>query len=132
MPIYTPPLRDQQFVLHEVLGAVDALRKMPRYAELDADTVNQVVEEAGKFCAEQLLPINQSGDAEGCHYDAKSHAVRAPAGFKEAYAVFRDARLARARRRRRVRRPGHCPTCCRSPSTRCSTRPTRPGRCIRA
>ena len=91
MLIYTPPLRDQQFVLHEVLGAVDALRKMPRYAELDADTVNQVVEEAGKFCAEQLLPINQSGDAEGCHYDAKSHAVRAPAGFKEAYAVFRDA-----------------------------------------
>src|SRR5262245_4024195 len=91
MPIYTPPLRDQQFVLHEVLGAVDALRKMPRYAELDADTLNQVVEEAGKFCAEQLLPINQSGDAEGCHYDAKTHAVRAPAGFKEAYAVFRDA-----------------------------------------
>src|SRR5688500_6139716 len=76
MPIYTPPLRDQQFVLHEVLGAVDALRKMPRYAELDA---------------EQLLPTNQSGDAEGCHYDGKSHAVRAPAGFKEAYAVFRDA-----------------------------------------
>jgi alkylation response protein AidB-like acyl-CoA dehydrogenase len=91
MPLYTPPLRDQQFVLHEVLGAVDVLRKMPRYAELDVDTVNQVVEEAGKFCAEQLLPLNQSGDAEGCHYDAEERAVRTPAGFRRAYELFCEA-----------------------------------------
>ena len=62
-------MRDQQFVLHEVLGAVDALKQMPRYAELDADTVNQVVEQAGKFCEDELMPINRSGDAEGCSYD---------------------------------------------------------------
>ena len=63
MPIYTPPLRDQQFVMHEVLGAVDVLKAMPRYAEIDADTLNQVVEEAGKFCAEVLAPVNQAGEA---------------------------------------------------------------------
>ena len=106
MPIYTPPLRDQQFVLHEVLGAVDALRRMPHYAELDVDTVNQVVEEAGKFCAEQLLPINQSGDAEGCAYDARNacgeDAGRLQAGLRS---VPRGG-LARAGGRCRVRRPG--------------------------
>ena len=91
MPSYKAPLRDQQFVLHEVLGAVDALREMPRYAELDADTVNQVVEEAGKFCEEQLLPINLSGDEEGCRYDADSKSVRTPKGFKAAYDAFREA-----------------------------------------
>ena len=71
MPIYKAPLRDQQFVIHEVLGAVDTLNALPRYADLDVDTINQVVEEAGKFCEELLLPINQSGDAEGCTYDAR-------------------------------------------------------------
>jgi alkylation response protein AidB-like acyl-CoA dehydrogenase len=91
MPSYKAPLRDQQFVLHEVLVAVDALRKMPRYAELDADTVNQVVEEAGKFCEEQLLPINLSGDEEGCRYDADSKSVHTPKGFKAAYDAFREA-----------------------------------------
>ncbi len=91
MPSYKAPLRDQQFVLHEVLGVVDALKEMPRYAELDADTVNQVVEEAGKFCEEVLLPINRSGDEEGCHYDAASRSVKTPTGFKEAYDAFRQA-----------------------------------------
>ena len=91
MPIYTPPLRDQQFVLHEVLHAVDELKAMPSYADMDADTLNQVVDEAGKFCAEVLLPLNRSGDEEGCTFDPATRVVRTPKGFKEAYAQFRDA-----------------------------------------
>jgi len=91
MPTYKAPLRDQQFVIHEVLHAVEALRAMPRYAELDADTVNQVIEEAGRFTEEVLLPINRSGDEEGCTYDPKTHEVRTPAGFAKAYAQFREA-----------------------------------------
>ncbi len=91
MPIFSPPLRDQQFVMHEVLGAVEHLRAMPRYAEIDTDTINQVIEEAGKFCVEQLLPINLSGDKQGCTYDAATHEVKAPAGFRPAYDAFREA-----------------------------------------
>ncbi|HUN94360.1 MAG TPA: acyl-CoA dehydrogenase C-terminal domain-containing protein, partial [Burkholderiaceae bacterium] len=88
MPIYTPPLRDQQFVMHEVLHAVDDLRQMKPYADIEADTVNHVVEEAGKFCAKELLPINRSGDEEGCTYDPKTHAVKVPQGFADAYAHY--------------------------------------------
>ena len=91
MPVYNPPLRDQQFVIHELLGAVDQLKTMPAYAEIDADTVNAVVEEAGKFCAEVLQPINRSGDEEGCHFDATARTVKAPAGFREAFDQFREA-----------------------------------------
>ena len=99
MPSYKAPLRDQQFVLHEVLGAVDALRQMPRYAELDADTVNQVIEEAGwgdyvytnDMTLSRVFRINRSGDEEGCIYDAKSRTVNTPRGFKEAYDAFREA-----------------------------------------
>ena len=91
MPIYTPPLRDQKFVVHEVLNVVPALKSMPRYRDIDADTVNQVLEESGKFCAETLLPLNRSGDEEGCAYDAATHAVKAPQGFRQAYEAFCEA-----------------------------------------
>ena len=91
MPTYKAPLRDQQFVIHELLGAVDALRAMPRYEQLDADTVNQVVEEAGRFTQDVLLPLNRSGDEEGCTHDKATHDVRTPAGFGAAFDQFREA-----------------------------------------
>jgi len=88
MPQYNPPLRDMQFVMHEVLNVTDELKMLPAHAEMDADTVNAVIEEAGKFCAEVLAPLNLSGDAEGCKLDKTTHEVTPPKGFKEAYAQF--------------------------------------------
>ncbi|MEO6319775.1 MAG: acyl-CoA dehydrogenase N-terminal domain-containing protein, partial [Polaromonas sp.] len=49
MPQYNPPLRDMQFVLHEVLKVTDELKVLPPHAEIDADTINAVLEEGGKF-----------------------------------------------------------------------------------
>lgn len=91
MLIYNPPLRDQRFVVHELLDAVSALSAMPRYAAIDVQLVDQVLEEAGKFCAEQLLPLNQTGDALGCVYDAQTRSVKTPEGFRQAYEVYREA-----------------------------------------
>jgi len=88
MATYTPPLRDIQFVMHELLGAVPLLNEIPAHAELDAETINAVLEEGGKFAAEVLLPINQSGDREGCVLDIATHEVRTPQGFKQAYAKY--------------------------------------------
>ncbi|MDE2369036.1 MAG: acyl-CoA dehydrogenase C-terminal domain-containing protein [Burkholderiales bacterium] len=85
MPTYTPPLRDMHFVLHELLGVADELARLPRHAEVDADTINAVLEEAGKFAAEVVFPLNQGGDLQGCTLDAATHAVRTPEGFKAAY-----------------------------------------------
>ncbi len=88
MPSYTPPLRDMQFVMHEVLQVTDVLRQIPRHADTDADTINAVLEEGGKFAAEVVFPLNISGDEEGCKLDKDTHAVTAPKGFKEAYARY--------------------------------------------
>ncbi len=88
MPTYTPPLRDMRFVLHEVLNVVDELKLLPAHADIDADTINAVLEEGGKFAAEVIAPLNQSGDAEGCTLDKATHEVKAPKGFKEAYAKY--------------------------------------------
>jgi alkylation response protein AidB-like acyl-CoA dehydrogenase len=88
MPTYTPPLRDMQFVMHEVLKVTDEFKTMPKHADVDADTINAVLEEAGKFASEVIFPLNISGDTEGCKLDKTSHEVKTPAGFKEAYKTY--------------------------------------------
>jgi len=88
MPTYNPPLRDMQFVLHEVFHVVDDLKQIPKHADMDADTINAVLEEGGKFAAEVTFPLNISGDTEGCTIDQKTHAVTTPKGFKEAYQKY--------------------------------------------
>jgi alkylation response protein AidB-like acyl-CoA dehydrogenase len=88
MPTYTPPLRDMQFVMHEVLKVSDEFKAMPPHAEVDVDTINAVIEEAGKFAAEVTFPLNISGDTEGCVLDKTTHEVKPPSGFKEAYAKY--------------------------------------------
>jgi alkylation response protein AidB-like acyl-CoA dehydrogenase len=88
MAQYTPPLRDMQFVQHELLEAVPTLKAIPAHAELDVDTVNAVLEEGGKFAAEVLHPLNIAGDREGCTLDRETHAVSTPQGFKAAYAKY--------------------------------------------
>ena len=88
MPSYTPPLRDMQFVMHEVFKVEDEFKAIPRHADVDAQTINAVLEEAGKFATEVTLPLNISGDTQGCTIDHATHAVTAPKGFKEAYARF--------------------------------------------
>ncbi len=88
MPQYNPPLRDMQFVMHEVLHVVDELKMLPAHADIDADTINAVLEEGGKFASQVIAPLNQSGDAEGCVLDKATHEVKTPAGFKAAYAKY--------------------------------------------
>jgi len=88
MPQYTPPLRDMHFVLHELLNVGDELKLMPKHADIDTDTINAVLEEGGKFCAEVTFPINRSGDEEGCTHDKATQSVRTPAGYKQAYAKY--------------------------------------------
>jgi alkylation response protein AidB-like acyl-CoA dehydrogenase len=77
-----------QFVMHEVLKVTDDYLAMPRHAEVDADTINAVLEEGGKFAAEVIFPLNISGDEEGCALDKTTHEVTPPKGFKQAYQQY--------------------------------------------
>ncbi|MBN9115252.1 MAG: acyl-CoA dehydrogenase N-terminal domain-containing protein, partial [Pandoraea sp.] len=87
---YNAPLRDMQFVLHELLGVENELKALPKHADIDADTINQVLEEAGKFCSEVVFPLNQVGDREGCKYEGDG-VVTTPTGFKQAYQQYVEA-----------------------------------------
>jgi alkylation response protein AidB-like acyl-CoA dehydrogenase len=88
MPQYTPPLRDMQFVMHELLDVAAVLKTLPRHQEIDAETLDAVIEQAGKFAAEVVFPLNTSGDAQGCTLDKSTHEVATPEGFKAAYKAY--------------------------------------------
>ncbi|MBO6882246.1 MAG: acyl-CoA dehydrogenase C-terminal domain-containing protein [Marivita sp.] len=86
MPSYTAPLKDMQFILHDVLNASE--QDIPGYAELDRDFTGAVIEEAGKLASDVLMPLNAVGDTEGCVLE--NGVVRTPKGFKEAFDMMRD------------------------------------------
>jgi alkylation response protein AidB-like acyl-CoA dehydrogenase len=80
---YQAPLRDFQFVLHELLQ-VPAMLQTCGQAEIDAGTIDQVLTAAGQFASEVLAPLNAAGDEHGCSMPAPG-VVKTPPGFKAAY-----------------------------------------------
>ncbi len=87
MSDYAAPIADMRFVLNEIVG-LGEIAGLPGYEEATPDLVDAVLEEAGKLAAEQLAPLNYSGDREGSVYE--NGVVRAPTGFKEAYRHYVD------------------------------------------
>lgn len=86
MPAYKAPLRDIRFLMNEVLDYPAHYQKLSNGEYADADTVDMILEGAADFCENVLSPLNQTGDAEGCHFE--NGEVRTPKGFKEAYDQF--------------------------------------------
>ena len=85
MPIYKAPLEDMRFVLHQLFDS-SALSTLPGNEEFSPDLYDSVLEEAAKISENELFPLNQTGDLEGCKLE--NGVVRTPTGFREAYAKF--------------------------------------------
>jgi len=86
MPSYSAPVKDMQFVLHELLNVSKA--EIPGYEDLETDFTEAVLEAAGKVASEVLAPLNKSGDAQGCVLE--NGVVRTPDGFDKAFAAMKD------------------------------------------
>jgi len=86
MPSYTPPTKDMQFILHDVLNVAGS--DIPGYDELEADFTSAILEEAGRLTSEVLAPLNVVGDKEGCLLE--NGVVYTPAGFKDAFEQVKE------------------------------------------
>ncbi|MGO4327146.1 acyl-CoA dehydrogenase C-terminal domain-containing protein [Cupriavidus sp. 2TAF22] len=89
MPAYEAPLAEFRFLLQEVLAYEKRLAVLPGCEDATMDLVLPILESAGVFARDVLLPINGTGDDEGC--TRQDGTVRTPSGYARAYAVYRDA-----------------------------------------
>ncbi len=88
MSEYKAPLRDMHFVLQELAGLAE-VAKLPGCEEINAELVDQILEESAKFASGVLSPLNKPADKEGSKWDKGK--VTTPKGFKEAYRQFVEA-----------------------------------------
>ena len=87
MSTYTAPLKDMQFAIAEFAG-LDSVAALPGCEDVNAELVEAVLTEAGKFAQGVLDPLNRVGDKQGAQW--RDGVVSAPAGFAEAYRQFTE------------------------------------------
>ena len=88
MSEYKAPLRDMHFVLQELAGLAE-VAKLPGFEEINAELVDQILEQSAKFANGVLSPLNKPADKEGSKWEKGR--VTTPKGFKEAYRQFVEA-----------------------------------------
>ncbi len=88
MTTYQAPLADIRFILEHLAGLPEIAR-LPGCEDASPDLVAAIHDQAGKFAAGVLAPLNPLGDRQGCQLmDGR---VIAPEGWHDAYQQFTAA-----------------------------------------
>lgn len=87
MPTYKAPLRDMQFVLHEVFGAEQHYQQLG-YSDVNRELIDTILSEGAKFTENELDPIRHVGDEVGSKLVDGN--VTTPPGFKAAFDTYRE------------------------------------------
>ena len=85
MQEYQAPLADMQFVLRELVDHA-LIARLPGFEDATLELGEAVLEEAAKFAAGVLSPLNRVGDREGLRWSDTE--VATASGWKQAYAQF--------------------------------------------
>ncbi len=79
---YRAPIADMLFTMRHVAGLDEGIAS-GLYPDLADGVAESVLEEAGKFAADRLAPLNAAGDRQGS--TVKDGVVTTPDGWREAY-----------------------------------------------
>jgi alkylation response protein AidB-like acyl-CoA dehydrogenase len=89
MSDYSPPLADMRFVLENVVD-LPALSTLPGYEHAEPELVYGVLEESGRFYAQEIGPLNRVGDLQHSRRNDDG-TVTTPDGFRDAYRRYVEA-----------------------------------------
>jgi acyl-CoA dehydrogenase len=88
MNTYQAPLQDIRFILEHLAG-LESISRLPGCEDASPDVVAAILEEAGKFAAGVLAPLNAVGDRQGCRFEQGK--VATADGWRDAYRQFAAA-----------------------------------------
>ncbi|VDC29326.1 acyl-CoA dehydrogenase C-terminal domain-containing protein [Pseudogemmobacter humi] len=86
MTAYVPPVADMSFLLGDVFDFDEKMSVLPGFGDINTGLATSILDEAGKFCARILEPLNRPGDEQGCRL--ADGVVSTPQGFPAAYRAF--------------------------------------------
>jgi 3-(methylthio)propanoyl-CoA dehydrogenase len=89
MSDYSAPLDDMRFVLENIVDLA-GLAALPGYEHADPEMVFGVLEESGRFFAQEFGPLNRVGDTQHSRRNGDG-SVTTPEGFARAYKQYVDA-----------------------------------------
>ncbi len=89
MPIYQAPLEDYNFIIDDVLDTYTCFKDIPQFSDVNRELMESILSEAGKFAEQEIQPLNQLGDQQGCRVE--NGEVIAPPCFKEPMKKYIDA-----------------------------------------
>ncbi len=81
MPTYQAPLQDYKFIIEDVLDTYKAYADIPQFSDVNSDFIDSILSEAGRFAEQEIQPLNQPGDEQGCRVE--NGEVITPDGYKE-------------------------------------------------
>ena len=81
MPTYKAPLNDYKFIIENTLNSYELYSSIPAFNDVAPDFVNTILAESARFAEQEIQPLNQIGDTEGCK--VVDGEVLTPNGFKQ-------------------------------------------------
>jgi len=82
---YQAPLREMQFVVHELAG-LRAVQSLPGFEDASDEIVGAVLEECAKLMGEVIAPLNRLGDTQPATWS--NGEVTTTPGFRKAFRTF--------------------------------------------
>ncbi|XQW84452.1 acyl-CoA dehydrogenase C-terminal domain-containing protein [Thalassotalea piscium] len=87
MAEYRVPLKDMNFLLHDVFNVGNLWKSLPKLSEhVDVETADAILQECSKIAEQVIAPISRQGDEVGVSFD-NGKVTTAP-GYKEAFNTY--------------------------------------------
>ncbi len=86
---YKAPVKEMRFLINDLFDFHKQYKTIKDYEDVDKELTDTIIDEYTKFCESEVMPLNRSGDEQGCRFiDGK---VSTPSGFKQAYEQYTEA-----------------------------------------